>query len=82
MAPSDSIGGAVVYEGNIIGLVSRALPPSANIIGMTGGTSIRDIFEFLIRGAQGSVVHPDGCKYNLDPTIAAIINQMAETFIV
>jgi len=82
MAPSDYIGGAVVYEGNIIGLVSRALPPSANIIEMTGGTSIRDIFEFLIRGAQGSVVHPDGCKYNLDPKIASIINRMAEAFIV
>ncbi len=84
MAPADYIGSAVVYEGKVIGLVSRALyaPPSAEIFGMSGGTSMRDIFEFLIRGAQGSVGHPDGCKYNLDTKIAAIINQMAEAFMV
>ena len=84
MAPADYIGGAVVYEGRIIGMVSRALyaPPGGEITGMSGGTSLRSIFDFLIRGVQGSVVHPDGCKYNLDTKIAAIINQMAEAFIV
>ena len=80
MAPADYIGGAVVHEDKVIGLVTRPFyaSPSAEIIGMTGGTSIRTIFDFLIRGAQGSVVHPDGFKYNLDPKITAIINQIAE----
>jgi hypothetical protein len=80
MAPADSIGSAIVHDDKVIGLVTRPFyaSPSAEIIGMTGGTSIRSIFDFLIRGAQGSVVHPDGFKYNLDPKINAVINQMAE----
>jgi hypothetical protein len=80
MAPPDYIGSAVVHEGKIIGLACSLLysPPEAAVVGVRGGIGLSNIFESLLRGAQGSAVHPDGHKYDLPPHLAAVIKRIAE----
>jgi hypothetical protein len=79
MVPSDFIGSAVAYEGKIIGMACRPFyQPGPLLIGMVGAISMFDMFDFLMRGAQGLIVHPDGHKYHLPPEITAVINRIAE----